>query len=235
MQSISDCSNCRMTLRQWQQINKDVSDLIVQASVIDGSDSWQHFPIGMNWIYMNNYEKGSSIQIGNHDQMVISCFSPNTDIPRRSGQQINRKTIAANLLQNSIVNDFVPTDKYFEVLPSYKFVISPEGNGIDCHRHYEALIAGCIPIIEENAKIKKKYKGCPILFTKDYSEINDAYLSEHYDKMIDTEYDFSRLFLSYYDKETQTEIKQCGNCWVSRLTNRLFYPFHLLEKGGAQK
>lgn len=38
---------------------------------------------------------------------------------------------------------------YFNSLSTYKFVISPEG--IDCHRHYEALLARCVPIIEHNS------------------------------------------------------------------------------------
>lgn len=212
-----------MTLREWQQLYKDPSNLIVQASAMDGSDSWQHFPIGMNWTYMYNHTKGIQNQVGNHNLMVISCFNSNTDTRRRSSHTVNRKSIEINLLQNRIANQVIPIDKYFETLPNYKFVISPEGNGVDCHRHYEALLAGCIPIIEENTKIKKKYKGCPILFTKDYSEITEKYLSEQYDKMIDTEYDFSRLFLGYYDTETQEDIKQCGNCWLTRLTNQKFY------------
>lgn len=35
------------TLAEWQKKEKDVGDFIVQASVVDGSDSWQPFPIGM--------------------------------------------------------------------------------------------------------------------------------------------------------------------------------------------
>ena len=44
------------------------------------------------------------------------------------------------------------------MLSKYKFIISPEGNGIDCHRHYEAILCGCIPIIEYNKDIEKNMK-----------------------------------------------------------------------------
>ena len=110
-------NNC-MTLREWQQLYKDPYNLIVQASAIDGSDSWQHFPIGMNWTYMNNYEKGSQIQIGTHNLMMTSCFNSNTDTRRRSNHKINRQVIERNLLQNHISNEVIPTDKYFEILPT---------------------------------------------------------------------------------------------------------------------
>jgi len=103
-------------------------------------------------------------------------------------------------------------------------VISPEGNGIDCHRHYEALIAGCIPIIEDNSQIREKYKGCPILYTHDYSEITETYLIQKYTEMLDQTYDFAPLFLSTYTPEEQEEIKKCGNYWTQVTTNRDFYP-----------
>ena len=106
---------------------------------------------------------------------------------------------------------------------SYKFVVSPEGNGIDCHRHYEALLAGCIPIMERNALIEEKYRGCPILYTDDYSEITPTYLNAKYDEMKTQAYDFSRLFLEFYPPETQTEIKRCGNYWMKQLTGQTVY------------
>ncbi len=81
-----------------------------------------------------------------------------------------------NLHKNGITHRLIEHTQYFETLPSYKFIVSPEGNGIDCHRHYEALIAGCIPIIEYNTQTEEKYKNCPILYTKDYSEINEEFL-----------------------------------------------------------
>jgi hypothetical protein len=109
------------------------------------------------------------------------------------------------------------------MLPKYKFVISPEGNGIDCHRHYEALIAGCIPIVESNEHIKEKYKGCPILYTQDYNEITEDYLKKKYEEMIDIKYDFSRLFLPFYKPEVKKIIKDCGNYWINHTTKTKWY------------
>jgi hypothetical protein len=101
--------------------------------------------------------------------------------------------------------------------------VSPEGNGIDCHRHYEALFSGCIPIIERNPLTEQKYSGCPILWTVDYSEITPDYLALKYQEMSQQVYDFSRLFLGYYSPETQADIKRCGNYWMVRLGRAPFY------------
>jgi len=210
------------TLREWQKKSKNINNLIVQASVINGSDTWQPFPIGMQYSYMDNYSKGDSIQIGDHNKTVLCCISIATD-SRRRPTGINRQSIMNNLINNHIHNEWLPPSDYFDKLPDYKFVISPEGNGIDCHRHYEALIAGCIPIIEYNSMTEEKYAGCPILYTNDYSEITEEYLLRKYDEMIDQVFDFSKLFLSYYDYQTQQYIKQCGNFWTYKFTKDVFY------------
>ena len=209
-------------LREWQSTPKSFKQLIVQASQIDGSDRCQSFPIGMQYSYCYNFKKGDSIQIGQHDKTVLCAINPKTDLYRRP-EGINRQFIINNLHKKGITNKLIEHTHYFDALPSYKFIVSPEGNGVDCHRHYEAIIAGCIPIVEYNSQIEEKYKNCPILYTKDYSEINEEYLIKKYNEMIDTQFDFSRLFLSYYDNDTQQYIKRCGNFWIKKITNRLWY------------
>ena len=59
------------------------------------------------------------------------------------------------LTKNGFINLRLNAEDYFNSLKNYKFIISPEGNGIDCHRHYEALLSGCIPICEYNKKTEE--------------------------------------------------------------------------------
>ena len=211
-----------MDLVTWQMIPKDPRTLIIQASSTNGNDDWMPFPIGMYFTYPAQTWKGSRLQFGDHTKTVFFSINPRTDMQRRPTGK-NRNTILNTLVSNGIPNTPCSPDVYYESLPSYKFVVSPEGNGIDCHRHYEALLAGCIPIVERNPLIEEKYKGCPILYTDDYSEITPAYLNARYEEMKTVIYDFSRLFLDYYSSEQQNEIKNCGNFWTLRLADRLAY------------
>jgi hypothetical protein len=205
------------SLREWQKIPKDPKDFIVQASVQDGSDNWTSFPIGMSYRYQSHYET-----IGNHQNLLLCAIAATTD-KRRRPRPINRESILRTLAKNKIRNVHLEPDSYFKVLSSFKFVVSPEGNGIDCHRHYEALMAGCIPIVEENEKIREKYGNVPILYTKDYSEIKPEYLNKKYVEMSDTKYDFSKLFLSSYSDEQKAEIKSNGNYWMTKCTGKPYY------------
>lgn len=203
------------TLRNWQKTRKDTSNLIVQASVRDGSDGWTEFPIGMGYGYQD-------YQFGEHLELVLCAVSPHTD-KRRRPMSKNRESILKTLSSNGIQNVQLPSNEYFSRLPNYKFVISPEGNGIDCHRHYEALLAGCIPIVEFHLGIQGKYGDCPILYTHDYSEITPEYLNSKYEEMIDKQYDFSKLFLSSYPLHVQREIKQNGDFWMKKYTGKPYY------------
>jgi hypothetical protein len=137
---------------------------------------------------------------------------------------MNRTSIESALTLKGIYNfPFVRKEAYWRALLDHKFIISPEGNGIDCHRHYEALMAGCIPIVEDNPLIRQKYAGCPVLYTKNYMDIKESFLQKKYQEMLDTQYDFSCLLLSHYTEEQQNQLKACGNYWMKKLAGKDYY------------
>jgi hypothetical protein len=57
----------------------------------------------------------------------------------------------------------------------YKYVISPHGNGLDCHRTWEAIILGCIPIVK-TSPLDTMFEGLPVLIVKDWSEVTQDLL-----------------------------------------------------------
>jgi len=211
-----------MDLETWQTMYKDPKNLIIQASSTNHDDAWMPFPIGMHFTYPPVMNEGDRIQFGSHSNTVLCALNPRTDTKRRFFG-INRRTILNTLAGNGIHNTSLSAPDFYRSLPSYKFVISPEGNGIDCHRHYEALIAGCIPIIERKGMVEAKYRGCPILWTVDYSEITPAYLDEKYEEMKKLTWEFSHLFLEHYAPHVQDEIKRCGNYWMKFHTGQSVY------------
>lgn len=213
----------KCTLRKWQNLIKSENELIVQASLEDGSDGIVLSSVGMSYHYANKNTNIEDYQLGTHENLVLCAFNEINDFARRVKHNVNRINILKTLSDKNIFNKTISPDKYYEELPNYKFAISPEGNGIDCHRHYESLLAGCIPIVEDNNLIRKKYGECPILYTTNYSEINQDYLEKKYLEMLDTEYDFSKLFLSYWSEEERKSIMQRGNFWCNRLAGKKFY------------
>lgn len=213
----------KCTLKEWQMLEKPLSEVIVQASAMDGSDSWTPWPIGMGYEFLTYKDSFTKNQVGQHKETVLCCFIAGTD-DRRRRYGFNRRKIEYELHKRQIYNlPFVRRETYWKALLDHKFIVSPEGNGIDCHRHYEALMAGCIPIVEDNPLIREKYKGCPVLYTKSYTDITVSYLKKKYDEMLNQTYDFSPLFLSNYTEEQQKQIQESGNYWLEKLANQKRY------------
>jgi len=211
------------SLEKWK-IN--ARDIIVNASVEDGSDSMVDYPIGVSYKYIDNQNKDiiENKDIENkekHQELVLCAIDTTTDFKRRGLCEINRYNILGTLEKNGIYNEILEPETYFKNLSKYKFIISPEGNGIDCYRHYEALIAGCIPIVEYSKHISDLYGNCPILYTTDYSEVNQKYLEQKYEEMKGKIYDFSKLYLSYYTEEQQKIIINRSLTWCSRLCKKI--------------
>ena len=57
----------------------------------------------------------------------------------------------------------------------FAFVICPHGGGLDCHRNWEALCLGCIPIVK-TSKIDNLYNDLPVLIVKDWNIIDNNLL-----------------------------------------------------------
>lgn len=210
------------SLRDWQTIEKNPAEFIINTSRTDGSDSEVPFPIGFCYSWHNISQPSLTTD---HSQTVLCAINTWTDQRRRSGLSVNRITIVSNLESNGIKNIKLESSEYFAEIGKYKFVISPEGNGLDCHRHYEALMFGCIPVIERNPHIEEKYAGCPILWTTDYSEITAEYLENKYTEMVDKVYNFSRLFLSYYSVELQKQIRENSEFWRPKPKTKPIYNY----------
>jgi hypothetical protein len=59
----------------------------------------------------------------------------------------------------------------------YAFVISPHGGGYDCHRLWEALVLGCIPIVK-TSKIDILYEDLPVLIVDQWSDVTEDLLTK---------------------------------------------------------
>lgn len=191
------------------------------------NDGWTGFTIGIGpkiIDYINNNKNFDNIQFGSHENTVLCKISDWTDQWRRPNEK-NRKTIINNLANNGIINTCPKFDfreymilddviQYYDGLAKHKFIISPEGNSKDSHRHYEAVLAGSIPIMEYSKDMECIYEGLPILWTDDYSEIKEDYLLNKYEEMLDKEFDFSKMFLYNYPEEEKKQIIDNANYWI---------------------
>jgi len=74
----------------------------------------------------------------------------------------------------------IPINDFYKDLKRSKYVLSPEGTGIDCHRIYESIFFDSIPILKTSL-MDNFYKGLPVLIVEDWGEITEVILNLKYD------------------------------------------------------
>lgn len=83
----------------------------------------------------------------------------------------------------------------------FSFVICPHGGGLDCHRNWEALCLGCIPIVK-TSPIDNVYKDLPVLIVKNWHDIDSNLLNitiENFKKKFhNDEFNMTKLNLKYW-------------------------------------
>jgi len=83
----------------------------------------------------------------------------------------------------------------------YSFVVSPFGNGYDCHRTWEAIILGCIPIVKTSG-IDSLYEDLPVLIVNDWNDITEKLLmsviTDFKKKHENNKFNYDKLTLNYW-------------------------------------
>ena len=86
---------------------------------------------------------------------------------------------------------------YFKTIAKSKFVISPPGNGIDCHRIWECLYLGAVPIVKNHICFMQ-FKHLPILFIDDWNVVTEHFLRKNIDFVNNS--NLQELQLKYWRK-----------------------------------
>jgi hypothetical protein len=106
--------------------------------------------------------------------------------------------------------------RYYARIAAHRFVLSPEGNGVDCYRTWEALYLGAIPIVMTGPAMSP-FADLPILFTEDYSELSEEYLERRWEEMSRRKYEIDRMLVSWYSRRFLAAVGSldapCFLCW----------------------
>lgn len=99
---------------------------------------------------------------------------------------------------------FISSNSYRKIAAECMFIASPAGNGLDCHRTWEAMYLGAVPLVEDN-KMNRAFSelGLPMICVKDWNEFaakNEEELSEIYKVTIEKS-DNSALWLDFWEEK----------------------------------
>tara|TARA_B100001093_G_C26834535_1_gene1017717 strand:+ start:1108 stop:2079 length:972 start_codon:yes stop_codon:yes gene_type:complete len=140
------------------------------------------FPLGID--YHSHSNKLSPIE---QEQKLISIYKNSVPFGKRLDQcysffhfqMFNRhnkdRFVAKKVLDKVNFNVYqdkkIPREETWENMVKYKWIISPHGNGLDCHRTYEAIALGCIPVVKSST-LDIMYKDMPIIILDDWNDIS---------------------------------------------------------------
>lgn len=91
---------------------------------------------------------------------------------------------------------------YLDSLVKYKFVLCPEGNGIDTHRFWETIYAGSIPVAKKHITLKTS-EGLPVVLIEDFKNLNFEEILNQSPKL--TNYVTEKLTIQYWKKLITSE------------------------------
>tara|TARA_R110002020_G_scaffold147848_1_gene323452 strand:+ start:10323 stop:11162 length:840 start_codon:yes stop_codon:yes gene_type:complete len=107
------------------------------------------------------------------DNLVYKNFQVGTNYGERAS--CDNITCANGILMSPNTSQ----QEYWNNIKRSLFVISPPGNGIDCHRIWECLYLKAIPVLKLTGKQKhafSQFTHLPILFVDDWNEITIDFL-----------------------------------------------------------
>lgn len=90
-----------------------------------------------------------------------------------------------------------PRNTVWQNISSTPFCLSPFGYGIDCHRHYEILALGAIPIIRGKI-LHRLFEDMPVLYVEKWEDITRTLLVETLKELSTQKFDYSKLKIAYW-------------------------------------
>lgn len=98
-------------------------------------------------------------------------------------------------------------EHYYRQLASHKFVFSPDGNGMDSCRTWEALYLGCYPIVERHVFTEEFAKVLPLLIVDDWTAITEDSLQAEYARMSAQSWRWDALTVDYWDEMIRSKLE----------------------------
>jgi hypothetical protein len=122
------------------------------------------------------------------------------------GTNPKERNIPYNIFNN---NDYITIEScsgfnhqenYYNKIKLHTFVLSPPGNGLDCHRTWEILYCNRYPILKNIGRLKELYKDLPVVFIDKYEELTKEFLLYKEEQFKNSKFNYEKLKFSYWKK-----------------------------------
>lgn len=90
-----------------------------------------------------------------------------------------------------------PFEQYLTDMSQFRFVASPFGLGPDCHRTWEAMYVGTIPIFP-HSPLDSMFEDLPVILINEWEEVTKEFLDQKYEEMSRKTYNRDKLYADYW-------------------------------------
>ena len=153
-------------------------------------------PIGIANAYWSHGDKATFLQAmkgqSEKKHLLIMNFQIHTNIQKRA--PIFEYFKMKDFCYSPPMKDLRP---YLEDVKASYFVLSPLGNGLDCHRTWEALLLGTIPVIESTT-LDSMFEDLPVVIVDDLKKVDTTFLMEKLEELSTQEFIIEKTFMSYW-------------------------------------
>jgi hypothetical protein len=126
---------------------------------------------------------------------IFSNVHHNLDRYGDRGSAIGALYNQPGLIENAAT--FLSRSQTWEKMSNCSFVLSPFGNGYDCHRTWEALSLGAIPIVRAK-QFKTLFADLPVLNVDEWSDVTPELLQNTLFEFKQRQFNYEKLTLKYW-------------------------------------
>lgn len=113
----------------------------------------------------------------------------------------HRKKFLMSLQKNNLASivDYrrQPRKQYWKNHKSSLFALSPQGNGFDCHRTWEALVLNNIVILD-TPTLMNIYNDLPVILIDDWNKLSIDYLNKQIETIKGKQFNMNKILLKYW-------------------------------------
>jgi hypothetical protein len=205
---ITHCSDWNIGEEFYSKLPKNVIHWFC-PNIMIRKDRWESIPFGLENLHRFSFHHIYKIdrmlakikEEKTYKNLVYLCYSITTNSKER---ETPYKLLAGKPFVTTVRNpNIFDFDGYIDNVYRHKFVISPEGSGIDCHRTWESLYMDTIPVLKRHVNLSY-YEDLPICLVNQWDEITEEFLNKEYERIMSSEWNLDKLYFEWWEQRVKS-------------------------------
>lgn len=102
---------------------------------------------------------------------------------------------------------YLPRREVWQTHGECSFVLSPVGNGMDCHRTWEALALNTIPIVR-SSPLDPLFEDLPVMIVDDWRAIDEEALRDFKRRVLSRQWRLDKLHIDYWRGHLRKQLER---------------------------